>query len=453
MVTAPSIPQDGKYSATQIRARRNPDGSMRPATAPRRARDGSFQRPAGRTRIGMIWDGRAGLWRPDPHYVSHLSRARVVVPRRETVIPSGPSKSQIAVAAKDSRVENAAKESQDDTTAGIFRGWLWGLCNEERTQAGTRTTNQGSQLDGLGPRMTSTVCPPRSMPTVGAYMKGQSTELKQQPQSQLGSATASDSSKSIQFDNGSEESTNDAVARTIQRAAGKEFAVADTGLPADSQLNGDCAVAHVLPLDDAGQPPEQQRQDAQSNLGCNESNTSHLTGTVLGSSVAPDMDTHCLANVSVRAPTPDCGRDGLLDRLPPTSEYPLLQDHVNKKGRQCVSVLEAWMSKRFKWHSLDGDPRPALIVAEDVEVVQPTTATLVREVVPAEDDPMELVRGLSMKVVQTANATLPSETAHREEEPVELVRGLSMAVECCFDQILKGTNDRTKVWEKAKVRQ
>ena len=53
-----------KYSATNVNARKNPDGSIVPASTPKLLPDGRFARPAGRQRKGMDWDAVNGWWVP-----------------------------------------------------------------------------------------------------------------------------------------------------------------------------------------------------------------------------------------------------------------------------------------------------------------------------------------------------------------------------------------------------
>lgn len=55
---------DSKYSAARVRKRISEDGSVAPVTAPKKTKDGLFQRPAGRTRKGMEWDAVRGIWVP-----------------------------------------------------------------------------------------------------------------------------------------------------------------------------------------------------------------------------------------------------------------------------------------------------------------------------------------------------------------------------------------------------
>uniref|UniRef100_A0A7S4ML36 Uncharacterized protein n=1 Tax=Odontella aurita TaxID=265563 RepID=A0A7S4ML36_9STRA len=63
---------DSKYSAERIRARKYSDGSVRPATMPKRDKNGLYMRPAGRRRKGMNWDAVKGVWiptdNPDPRF-------------------------------------------------------------------------------------------------------------------------------------------------------------------------------------------------------------------------------------------------------------------------------------------------------------------------------------------------------------------------------------------------
>lgn len=55
---------ESKYSAANIRARKSADGSIAPATEPKRDSNGLYIRPPGRGRIGMDWDAVRGLWIP-----------------------------------------------------------------------------------------------------------------------------------------------------------------------------------------------------------------------------------------------------------------------------------------------------------------------------------------------------------------------------------------------------
>merc|ERR1712238_368200 len=53
-----------KYSAEKVKARIFSDGSVMPASTPKKTEDGLFLRPAGRQRKGMDWDPVKGKWIP-----------------------------------------------------------------------------------------------------------------------------------------------------------------------------------------------------------------------------------------------------------------------------------------------------------------------------------------------------------------------------------------------------
>ena len=55
-----------RYSEQNVRARKNPDGTVLPATAPKLLPDGTFAKPSGRQRKGMEWDAIKGCWYPLP---------------------------------------------------------------------------------------------------------------------------------------------------------------------------------------------------------------------------------------------------------------------------------------------------------------------------------------------------------------------------------------------------
>jgi hypothetical protein len=55
-----------RYSEQNVRARKNPDGTVLPATAPKLLPDGTFAKPSGRQRKGMEWDAAKGCWYPVP---------------------------------------------------------------------------------------------------------------------------------------------------------------------------------------------------------------------------------------------------------------------------------------------------------------------------------------------------------------------------------------------------
>jgi hypothetical protein len=55
---------DSKYSAAQMMQRIGTDGTVAPVTEPKKGNDGLYQRPAGRSRIGMEWDALRGVWVP-----------------------------------------------------------------------------------------------------------------------------------------------------------------------------------------------------------------------------------------------------------------------------------------------------------------------------------------------------------------------------------------------------
>ena len=61
-----SATHQARYSQTAIRNRTYDDGSVAPAVPPKRGDNGLFQRPSGRSRKGMDWDGVHGVWRPAP---------------------------------------------------------------------------------------------------------------------------------------------------------------------------------------------------------------------------------------------------------------------------------------------------------------------------------------------------------------------------------------------------
>ena len=55
-----------RYSAANVQARMNPDGTVFPVQRSKRMSNGLFARPAGRQRRGMDWDGERGCWYPVP---------------------------------------------------------------------------------------------------------------------------------------------------------------------------------------------------------------------------------------------------------------------------------------------------------------------------------------------------------------------------------------------------
>ena len=55
-----------RYSAANVQARINPDGTVFPVQQPKKMPNGLFARPAGRQRRGMDWDGKRGCWFPVP---------------------------------------------------------------------------------------------------------------------------------------------------------------------------------------------------------------------------------------------------------------------------------------------------------------------------------------------------------------------------------------------------
>lgn len=60
----PVSASESKYSAARLRERHSTDGSVAPASEPKRGPDGLYIRPPGRGRIGMDWDEVRGLWVP-----------------------------------------------------------------------------------------------------------------------------------------------------------------------------------------------------------------------------------------------------------------------------------------------------------------------------------------------------------------------------------------------------
>jgi len=63
----PSLAKYGygdKYSINNVNARKNPDGTVVPASKPKLLPNGQFARPAGMQRKGMDWDAVRGYWFP-----------------------------------------------------------------------------------------------------------------------------------------------------------------------------------------------------------------------------------------------------------------------------------------------------------------------------------------------------------------------------------------------------
>jgi len=58
------VASDSKYSAARIKQRKAADGTVAPVSEPKKSKDGSYLRPAGRTRKGMQWDAINGVWVP-----------------------------------------------------------------------------------------------------------------------------------------------------------------------------------------------------------------------------------------------------------------------------------------------------------------------------------------------------------------------------------------------------
>ena len=59
-----SEPSHAKSYSESIKARIFPDGSIKPVMTPKKLKDGTYQRPAGRKRKGMDWDAHRGVWTP-----------------------------------------------------------------------------------------------------------------------------------------------------------------------------------------------------------------------------------------------------------------------------------------------------------------------------------------------------------------------------------------------------
>jgi hypothetical protein len=55
-----------RYSAQNVNARKNADGTVFPVSQPKLLPDGKFARPSGRQRKGMDWDADRGCWYPAP---------------------------------------------------------------------------------------------------------------------------------------------------------------------------------------------------------------------------------------------------------------------------------------------------------------------------------------------------------------------------------------------------
>ena len=53
-----------RYSQQNVDARTNSDGTVQPASSPKKLADGTFAAPLGRKRKGMVWDAIKGCWYP-----------------------------------------------------------------------------------------------------------------------------------------------------------------------------------------------------------------------------------------------------------------------------------------------------------------------------------------------------------------------------------------------------
>jgi hypothetical protein len=53
-----------RYSQQNVDARKNSDGTIQPASSPKKLADGTFAPPLGRKRKGMVWDAVKGCWYP-----------------------------------------------------------------------------------------------------------------------------------------------------------------------------------------------------------------------------------------------------------------------------------------------------------------------------------------------------------------------------------------------------
>jgi len=110
-----------RYSAANVKARHNADGSVIPATAPKQSpRSGRFRQPAGRARKDCDWDAVRGVWIPKVQQLKAVRKTTKVRPSFTGHQDIAAKAKQLAAAQQSGRLPNPPPPHKD-TVANLAK--------------------------------------------------------------------------------------------------------------------------------------------------------------------------------------------------------------------------------------------------------------------------------------------------------------------------------------------
>ena len=110
-----------RYSAANVKARHNHDGSVRPATAPKQSpRSGRFAQPKGRSRKDCDWDAVRGVWIPKVQQRKAVRKTTKVRPSFTGHQDIAAKAKQLAAAQQSGRLPNPPPPHKD-TVANLAK--------------------------------------------------------------------------------------------------------------------------------------------------------------------------------------------------------------------------------------------------------------------------------------------------------------------------------------------
>jgi len=109
-----------RYSAANVKARHNQDGSVRPATAPKQSPGGRFAQPKGRARKDCDWDAVRGVWIPKVQQLKAVRKTTKVRPSFTGHQDIAAKAKQLAAAQQSGRLPNPPPPHKD-TVANLAK--------------------------------------------------------------------------------------------------------------------------------------------------------------------------------------------------------------------------------------------------------------------------------------------------------------------------------------------
>jgi hypothetical protein len=118
-----------RYSEQNIRARKNSDGTVKAATAPKMLPDGTFAKPSGRQLKGMDWDAIKGCWYPirtPGRPRSSPGRARATMD-----VDNGGTHTTLQKDDVEKEIICIDDNDVDDDVSVIVSNWVCDVCHSE----------------------------------------------------------------------------------------------------------------------------------------------------------------------------------------------------------------------------------------------------------------------------------------------------------------------------------